>query len=71
MCSAVDCGQLNIANGQIMTPTGTTFEAIATYSCATGHNLNGAMTSTCSSSGEWTPMAPTCDRKCTMFYNSQ
>ena len=61
--TAVDCGVLTITNGQVMTPSGTTFTNNATYSCDPGYNLNGAGTRTCDADGMWTPDPPVCDRK--------
>ena len=63
LTTAVDCGPLSITNGQVVTPSGTTFMSTATYSCDNGYELNGTSTITCSSNGMWTPAAPICDRK--------
>ena len=66
---AVDCGGLpDPTNGQVDTPSGTTFNNTAIYSCDPGYNLNGSMIRTCGVDGSWTPNAPTCDRKlCNTF----
>ena len=50
----------NPNNGQVMTPLGTTFTNVATYSCNPGYALSGSATQTCDANGLWTPEAPTC-----------
>ena len=50
----------NPTNGQVMTPSGTTFNNMATYSCNGGYTLSGSSTRVCGSNGLWTPDAPTC-----------
>ena len=61
LAPGVDCGILtNPTNGQVMTPSGTTFNNLATYSCDTGYGLSGSATRVCGSDGLWTPDAPTC-----------
>ncbi len=61
---AVDCGSLpNPSNGAVDTSSGTTFMMTATYTCNTGYTLTGGSTRMCGADGDWTPSAPTCDRK--------
>ena len=50
----------NITNGQVMTPSGTTFTNTATYSCNVGYTLSGSATRVCGSNGMWTPDTPAC-----------
>ena len=58
----VDCGSLtDPANGSATHTSGTTFGQTATYSCNTGHNLEGNSTRTCQDTGEWSGSAPTCE----------
>ena len=63
----IDCGGLaNPEGGQIMLTPGvvmtvdTGLNAVATYSCDEGYNVDGDQTRTCQRSGEWTGAAPTC-----------
>ncbi len=63
--SVVDCGgPLTIDNGAVDTSSGTTFMMTATYTCNTGYTLIGDTTRTCAADGEWSPIAPVCNRKC-------
>lgn len=59
----VDCGSLGtLGNGTITTSpaSSTTFGTTATYSCDTGHTLDGRDTRTCEASGQWSGTAPSC-----------
>ena len=57
-----DCGALaSPADGSVITPTGTEFGDIATYSCNMGYNLNGVETVTCQADATWTQTPPICD----------
>ena len=38
------------------------YESVANYSCDTGFNLNGQEQVTCQATGDWTGIAPTCER---------
>ena len=59
--TVVDCGNLtDPANGSVTNTSGTALGQTATYSCNTGHNLEGNSTRTCQASGEWSGSAPTC-----------
>ncbi len=61
--AAVDCmGLSNPIDGMVALTT-TTFESTATYSCNTGYTLTGGSTRMCGADGEWTPIAPICNRK--------
>ena len=65
--AAVDCGTLATPqNGQV-TLTTTTFMSTATYSCNSGYNLSENETRTCLANEMWSSIAPTCDRKCSVF----
>ena len=44
--------------------------AVATYSCDEGYNLDGGQTRTCQGSGEWTGAAPTCTCKLVRFFEN-
>jgi len=58
-----DCGSLaNPANGLVTEDPDTLENAIATYTCESGYELNGAATATCTSSG-WDQPQPTCDSR--------
>ena len=62
--SVVDCGPLvHPRNGRVNTDSGTTYNSVATYSCNEGYYLNGSASRTCMANMEWSPLAPTCDRK--------
>ena len=62
--TAVDCGTLpSIMNGTVETSSGTVYNNMATYSCNNGYHLNGVMTRTCLSTGQWSSSPPTCERK--------
>ena len=57
-----DCGPLNDPdNGQVDTPSGTTFRSIATYTCDTGFRLFGSLSRTCRADGLWTSTDPFCE----------
>ena len=45
----------------MITLSTTTFGSTATYSCNSGHNLNGDTTRTCGANGDWSGSDPTCD----------
>lgn len=60
----VDCMALTAPdNGRVDTSSGTTFNKEATYSCNTGYRLDGEMTRTCLSNGQWSSSEPSCVRK--------
>ena len=59
----VDCGSLdNPLNGAVDISQGTTYNAMATYSCNSPYTLNGDMTRTCQADGDWSGGEPTCGR---------
>ena len=61
--TAVDCGTLiNPAKGQVNHTAGTTFRQTVTYTCNTGYILVGESTHMCQATGEWSGIAPTCQR---------
>ena len=47
-------------NGQVSTPSGTTFMSVANYTCDTGYYLSGRNARTCEADGLWSSAAPTC-----------
>lgn len=60
-CTLVDCLALgNPLNGSVATPMGTTYNQMASYTCAGGFKLSGSNVRTCGSSGTWSGSAPTC-----------
>ena len=62
--TAKDCGTLSDpANGDVDLTDGTVFGARAVYSCDAGYILSGISTRDCLSTGSWSGVAPTCDRK--------
>ncbi len=62
--TVVDCNGLsNPTNGQVSTSSGTTFMMTATYTCNDGYMRIGSENITCGSDRNWTPEAPTCERK--------
>ena len=62
--TARDCGLLSHpANGTVDLSDGTKFGATATYSCDAGYDMNGISTRDCLSTGLWSGVEPTCDRK--------
>ncbi len=59
--TAVDCGPLmNPTNGLVETSSGTTFMNRVTYTCNTGHNLEGTSSRMCLASGMWSSLQPSC-----------
>ena len=71
----IDCGRLTAPEGgQIMlipgvaVTTDTGLNAVATYSCDEGYNINGDQTRTCQGSGERTGATPTCICKFFIVY---
>ncbi|XP_064386180.1 sushi, von Willebrand factor type A, EGF and pentraxin domain-containing protein 1-like isoform X2 [Halichondria panicea] len=60
-CTLVDCGPLTDPTNGMITLSTTTFGSTATYSCNSGHNLNGDTTRTCGANGDWSGSDPTCD----------
>ncbi|XP_053398439.1 sushi, von Willebrand factor type A, EGF and pentraxin domain-containing protein 1-like [Mercenaria mercenaria] len=62
-CTAMDCGDLSIANGTAKLPTGTTFGETAFIICDNGYILQGEKYISCNSSGVWSS-EPTCLRDC-------
>ncbi|XP_064386406.1 uncharacterized protein LOC135334956 isoform X2 [Halichondria panicea] len=64
ICNPVFCGSPpTVPNGVMTSSTGTTFGAIATYSCNTGYQRSGSATITCQTSGSWSA-APVCRAIC-------
>ena len=62
--TAIDCGVLtDPSNGAVDTSSGTTFMMTATYTCNDGYMRIGSESRTCGSDRNWTPEAPTCERK--------
>ncbi|XP_053405169.1 CUB and sushi domain-containing protein 1-like [Mercenaria mercenaria] len=60
-CNVVNCGSLsNLENGTVSMP-GSIYMSTATYSCFTGFSLNGSVTRTCMSDGNWNSSAPSCN----------
>ncbi|XP_053406177.1 sushi, von Willebrand factor type A, EGF and pentraxin domain-containing protein 1-like [Mercenaria mercenaria] len=60
-CIVVNCGSLsNPENGTVSMP-GSIYMSTATYSCFTGFSLNGFVTRTCMSDGNWNSSAPSCN----------
>ena len=56
----VDCGSLSDPdNGRVDISQGTTYNAMATYSCNSPYTLNRTRTRTCQANGTWDP---TCGR---------
>ena len=64
LLAAVSCGPAPKApaNGRQIN-SGTTFGSTVTYTCNTGHSLQGDNGHTCMANGEWSGRTPTCDRK--------
>ncbi|XP_064386156.1 uncharacterized protein LOC135334774 isoform X2 [Halichondria panicea] len=60
----VSCGNPPIIiSGMMTSSTGTTFGAMATYTCNTGYQRSGSATITCQASGSWST-APVCTALC-------
>lgn len=54
----------DVGNGMIdYSSAGREFNTVVTYSCDTGHNINGNSTRTCNRDGLWSGSDPTCDGK--------
>ena len=59
---AVDCESLNDPeNGQVSTPSGTTFGSSAIYTCNMGYMLSHQQVVMCGSDGMWSPASPSCN----------
>ena len=51
------CDQLNDpSHGSVSTPDGIVFEATASYSCASGFELEGEASATCQADGTWSSL---------------
>ena len=58
---SVGCGPLIApTNGQVDTPSGTTFGSVATFSCNTGYVLSHQQVVMCGVDGMWSPARPSC-----------
>lgn len=66
-CEAVDCGPRSApSRGSVALPAGTTFGAVASYSCDLGYTLVGDAMQTCLASAQWNNSQPRCeDADCT------
>ena len=63
LVAVVDCGSLtNPMNGNVSL-INNTFGSTAIYSCDTGYDLIGRMTSTCGADGNWSSTNTTCQSK--------
>ena len=63
LSSVVDCASLSDPlNGAVDISQGTTYNAMATYSCNSSYTLDGGMTRTCQADGTWSGGDPTCGR---------
>ena len=51
-----------LADGTISAPV-TTWNAVATYECNQGYDLDGTATRTCQHGGQWSGEAATCESK--------
>ena len=69
---AVECGSLTDPdNGQVNTPSGTTFGSTAVYTCNMGYVLSHQQTVMCSSNGMWSPASPSCNGENTTLHYSR
>ena len=60
----MNCGTLSDpTNGDVNLNDGTRYGDTAVYSCDAGYILSGTATRTCLSTGSWSGVAPTCNRK--------
>lgn len=66
-CKPVDCGAPDLpkmangrVNGAVSTPTGTSFQNVAKYSCFQGFSLQGEAERECGANKKWSGMAPRC-----------
>ena len=67
--AAIDCGPLEVMNGFVNTPIGTTLLSLAFYSCNAGFRLSGNVNvRTCLENGQWSGIPPTCERKYNVSY---
>ena len=64
MCNGTDLGSLE--NGNVIF-TNTTFDSVATYSCAPGYALDGDATRRCLADSTWSGTIPSCVCKLTDF----
>ncbi|KAH3889329.1 hypothetical protein DPMN_013383 [Dreissena polymorpha] len=70
-CHIKDCLTLPApTNGNVNLPQGTTYAAVATYTCNTGYTLQGIALRICQSTGQWSNSPPTCEiNTCTVLSN--
>jgi len=61
-----DCGTLEVTNGTVEAPKGTTFGQVAIISCITGFERSGASFVTCLSNQTWSNV-PTCTIRGTYY----
>ncbi|KAI8500842.1 hypothetical protein Bbelb_216600 [Branchiostoma belcheri] len=62
-CSAsgLQCPALLAPTNGILSPTGeTSYQTVVTFTCNTGHLLDGASSATCQADGTWSHPVPTC-----------
>ena len=63
----ISCGVPSLPNsgttGLSLSYSGTVYNSIATYSCATGYNLIGTSSRVCLSSGSWSGGPPYCQSR--------
>lgn len=59
-CQRVSCGTLSAPVNGSQTGTGTTFESVRTFSCATGYVLSGSASRSCQADGSWSGTTATC-----------
>lgn len=61
-CEPVDCGQLSNPEFGFVFFSTSTYSSQAKYSCRPGYTINGTSVRTCDDTGNWTNLAPTCER---------
>ena len=60
-CDPAECGAPEpIRNGTVVAPDGTTYGALATYSCEPAFQLEGSATRNCGADGTWDGETPQC-----------
>ena len=58
----IDCGHPdNSSHAIVQTPTGTTYNSVAVYYCTIGYNMTGNNTRQCTTTGDWSGVAPSCN----------
>ena len=59
----IDCGDPGTPTNGQQSLSSTTYNSVVTYTCDVGYTLQGSISRTCQSSGQWSGSVPQCNRK--------